>query len=75
MGKSLLNSIKDLQGAPTDFNSCIESGSSSNESPEVISKISTSSGKKSRKKRKKKSNLEMTRGDFIKRKDTKTIPK
>ena len=73
MAKSIMSSIKDLQEALSDFNSCqstVDDSGSSSESCENL-KNSTSA----RQKRKKKSRNEYSRGDFLKKQDTKISPK
>ena len=73
MAKSIMSSIKDLQEALSDFNSCqptVDDSGSSSDSCENL-KNSTSA----RQKRKKKSRNEYSRGDFLKKQDTKISPK
>ena len=72
MAKSLMNSIKDIHEALSDFNSCqstVDDSGSSSEYYEDQKNVSV------RQKRKKKSRNEYTRVDFMKKQDTKISPK
>ena len=73
---SLRNSLKDIQDALTDFNSCNSTldylSSSSEESSDLKNETDISS---SRRKRKKKPKSDLVREDFLKKQDTKPSPK
>ena len=76
MSKSIMDSIRDMQEVLSDFNSCQstldDSTSSSNESSDDLKNPKQSNN--GRKAKKRKARAEFSRGDFLKKQDTKLSP-
>ena len=71
---SIMSSIKDIKEALSDFNSCQSSLHESCTSSESTDDLKSSQFV-NRKKRRRKTKNEFSRGDFIKKQDTKASPK
>ena len=76
MNKSIMDSIRDMQEVLSDFNSCQstldDSTSSSNEScDDLKNSKQLNTGRKAKKR---KARAEFSRGDFLKKQDTKNSP-
>ena len=73
---SLMDSIKDIQDALTDFNSCYSTSNLESSSADDNSDLKKETNiSPSRRKRKKKAKSALSRGDFLKKQDTKPSPK
>ena len=73
---SLMDSLKDIQDVLTDFNSCYSTSNLESSSADDNSDLKKETNiSPSRKKRKKKAKSALSRGDFLKKQDTKPSPK
>ena len=75
VNKNLMSSIKDLQEAISDFNSCQSTLDESSGSDESYKDLKIQAETTSKKKRKRKQRSGLCREDFLKKQDTKTSPK
>ena len=75
VNKNLMSSIKDLQEAISDFNSCQSTLDESSASEESCRDLKIPAETTSKKKRKRRQRSEFCREEFLKKQDTKTSPK